>query len=326
MLRVAVAGAGFMGRGHAERWAGLEGVRVIGVYSRTLAHAQALAGPLGASATDRLEALLQLPADAVDVCLPANVHHGAVLTALAAGRHVVCEKPLALRLTHAREMAATARAAGRLLLVAHVLRFWPGYARLCTLVQQGWVGRPTSAVAQRLQACPEGTSDDDARARSGGQVVDLQIHDDDLLLQLFGLPRSVRAQGGDRHVFTFLDFDGVAAIAEAGSDMPAGYPFRSSCRVQGDGGILEYAFEAKGARPDQAGGGSPGLTVWRPGRSPEQLEVPPGDPYTLELAHFADCLRRGEPSPLVTPEDAVRALRVALAARRSLAAGAPVAL
>jgi len=324
VLRVAIAGAGFMGGTHAPRWAAQEGVRVVGVYSRSLARAESVAGPVGAEAKDDIEALLRLEADVVDICLPTDTHREVALRAFAAGRHVVCEKPVALTVQDGEQMAAAARAAGRLLLVAHVVRFWPEYARLFELVREGAIGRPTSAVAERLQEGPGWTPDTGSvHARSGGQVVDLQIHDDDYLAWLFGMPRSVHCQGTARHMFTTYAFDGATATAEAASDMPAGYPFTSTVRVRGEGGVLEYVFRAGGTRPDEPGGGVSDLTLYRPGKPAERIAVPSGDPYTVQIAHFADCLRRGQPSAVVSPEGSIRALRVALAARESLETGRP---
>ena len=324
MLRIAVAGAGFMGTTHATRWAALPDVAVVGVYSRTAARAQAVAGPLGAAAVTDMGALLGLEADAVDVCLPTSRHAETTLAALSAGRHVVCEKPIALRPEDGEAMAGAARRAGRLLLVAHVLRFWPEYAELRRLVAGGAIGRPTSAAAARLQEGPGWVCDGlAARGDSGGPVVDLQIHDHDFLAWLFGVPRLVSASGSDRHVFSTYTFDGGAvASAEAASDMPSGYPFTSALRVRGEDGVLEYVFRAGGVRPDAAGGES--VLMHHPrGGSAAPVPVAAGEPYAQQIAHFADCLRRGEPSPVVTPESSVRALRIALAARRSLDSGAP---
>ncbi len=325
LLRVAVAGAGFMGTTHAQRWAALPEVRVVGVYSRTAARAEALARPSGAVATDDIQSLLAMPADVVDICLPTDRHADVAVAAFAARRHVVCEKPIALDPADGERMAAEARRADRLLLVAHVVRFWPEYARLREMVLGGAIGRPTSAAAERLQEGPGWVGDGwGARAAGGGPVVDLQIHDHDFLASLFGVPRLVQAVGGDRHVFTTYVFDGGAvATAEAASDMPRGYPFTSTLRVRGDEGVLEYVFRAGGVRPDEAGGLS-ALTLHPDAGAPAPIAVPPGDAYTLQLAHFADCLRRGEPSGVVSPASAIRALRIALAARAALDAGTAV--
>lgn len=325
MLRVAVAGAGFMGRTHAPRWAGLPQVAVVGVYSRRAATAQTVAEAVGAAATTDLDELLALDADVLDICLPTDRHADVALRAFEAGRHVVCEKPIALDPADGQRMIAAAARSGRLLLLAHVVRFWPEYAALRDLLAQGAIGRPTSAAAARLQEGSGWSLDGGAvRAQSGGPVIDLQIHDHDYLAWLFGVPRQVGAVGGDRHVFTSYAFDGgVAATAEAASDMPAGYPFTSAIRVRGEEGVLEYVFRAGGVRPDEPGGESR-LLLHRPGHAPQAVAVEPGDPYTLQIAHFADCLRQGRPSPVIPPEAAVRALRVALAARAALDGGTPV--
>jgi UDP-N-acetylglucosamine 3-dehydrogenase len=331
VLRVAIAGAGFMGSTHAPRWAAQPGVHVVGVYSRTRARAEAVAQPLGAWATDRLDALLSMDADVVDICLPTNQHCEVALQALAAGRHVVCEKPIALTPEEGERMAQAARRAGRLLLVAHVVRFWPEYARLREMVVRGELGRPTSAYAQRLQEGPGSLPPAEAAARralNGGPVVDLQIHDDDFLAWLLGAPGEVAAWGSERHVFTATRHPetGAVAVAEAACDMPAGYPFTSAIRVRCEEGVAEYLFRAGGVRPDEAGGGVSSLVVHRPGRPAEPVAVPPADPYTAQIAHFAACLRVGEPSPVVSPESSIQALRIALAARDALDRGAAVRL
>jgi predicted dehydrogenase len=328
VLRILVAGAGFMGSTHALRWAAEDGVAVVGISGRTRARAEELARQVGARATDDLDELLSWQADVVDVCLPTALHSAVALRAFASGRHVVCEKPIALSVDEGWRMVEAARAAGRQLLVAHVLRFWPEYARLRALVAAGAIGRPTSATAWRLQEGPGWVPDPDARrAVNNGPVVDLQIHDTDLLLSLFGEPRWVAAQGGERHVQASFVFEGgVTATAEAACDMPAGYPFTSYLRVRGEGGVLEYLFRAGGVRPDAADGRVSALTLYPPGRPPERLDVPPGDPYTEEIRHFASCLARGQDSDLVPPAEAVRALAVSLRVRDALDAGVPLRL
>ncbi len=327
MLRVAVAGAGFMGETHAIRWAALPDVRVVAVYSRTAARAQALAERVGAEAVTDLDRLLQVPADVVDVCLPTDRHCTTALAAFAAGRQVVCEKPIALTVEDGQRMVDAARSAGRLLLVAHVVRFWPEYVRLREMVHQGAIGTPTSALALRLQEGP-GPDPDPAPRRvvNGGPVVDLQIHDDDYLAWLLGTPHRVAACGRDRHVFTSLWFRQAAAVAEAAADLPKGFPFTSTIRVRGDAGVIEYVFRAGGARPDEPAGGIRALTLQVPGQATRTIDVPAGDPYALQLEHFAACLRAGTPSPAAPAQEAVTALRIALAARDALDHAGPVAL
>ncbi len=314
-----------MGETHAIRWAGLPDVRVTAVYSRTPQRAQTLAAQVGAEAITDLDRLLQVPADVLDICLPTDHHCAVALAALAAGRHVVCEKPIALTVDDGQRMVQAAESAGRLLLVAHVVRFWPEYVQLRQMVHQGAIGTPTSALALRLQQGP-GPDPDPAprRVLNGGPVVDLQIHDDDYLAWLLGSPRRVAACGRDRHVFTSLRFEQAAAVAEAAADLPEGFPFTSTIRVRGDAGVIEYIFRAGGSRPDEPAGGISALTLQLPGQPGRTVSVAPGDPYTLQLEHFAACLRSGTPSAVVPAQDAVTALRIALAARDALDSGTAV--
>ena len=319
MIRVAVAGAGFMGTVHATRWATQPGARVVAVFSRSQQHAETLARQVQAQAYTNIDEFLAAPCEVVDVCLPTNRHSAIALRALEAERHVVCEKPITLTLEEGEQMVRAATAHRRLLLVAHVVRFWPEYVELRRLVRSGAIGAPTSAVAQRLQEGPGSTPDAAARrAINGGPVVDLQIHDHDYLHWLLGTPHRVVTRGSERHFFTTLEFGSAIAMAEAACDLPAGHPFTSALRVRGEDGMLEYTFTSGGARPDNTPNEGSGLTLWGRDQGPRTLSIPPADPYTEEIRHFAQCLQTEQASAVVSATAAVEALRIALAARRSL--------
>src|SRR5262245_29958142 len=102
MVRVAVLGAGFMGSTHARAYAAMPDVDVAGIYAPSARRAEPLAAELGTTWTDNVETLLADPTiDAVDVCLPTPGHRPAAEAALAAGKHVLLEKPLALTMADA---------------------------------------------------------------------------------------------------------------------------------------------------------------------------------------------------------------------------------
>ena len=125
-LRVAVAGTGFIGAVHA-RSARLAGGRLVGVAASSAARGEAAAARLGAErAFASAEALVQdEDVDVVHVCTPNHLHLPLAEAALAAGKHVVCEKPLALDAVGARRLVDAAAAAGRVAAVPFVYRYYP---------------------------------------------------------------------------------------------------------------------------------------------------------------------------------------------------------
>ena len=135
--------------------------------------------------------------DLVDVCLPTALHHDVVLRALDAGKHVLVEKPIALGLDEADRMIARAGEAGRTLMVAHVLKFFPEFAFLKQAIDDGRYGRLLGLHLKRVISKPLWGEDNwfGDYERTGAAGIDLHIHDTDYLRYLFGMPDSVHADG-----------------------------------------------------------------------------------------------------------------------------------
>src|SRR5688500_13555335 len=124
MVRVAVLGAGFMGGTHARAYGAMAGVEVAGIYAPSGRRAEPLAAEVGTTWSDDLGALIGDPAiEAVDVCLPTPQHRAATEAAIAAGKHVLLEKPLALTREDADALVALGERTDKVFMVAHVLRF-----------------------------------------------------------------------------------------------------------------------------------------------------------------------------------------------------------
>ena len=139
-MRVGIIGAGGMGATHTAAWAATPAT-IAGIVAETPGEAAGLAARYGVQVYPSLAAIL--PAvDVVDICTPTHLHYEMVLVAAAAGKQVVCEKPLGRTLAQGQEMIAACRAAGVQLFVAHVVRFFPEYALAKSLVDAGQVGRP----------------------------------------------------------------------------------------------------------------------------------------------------------------------------------------
>lgn len=328
MPRVAILGAGFMGATHARAYCALPGVEIAAIYAPSGERAVPLAAEVGSRWSDDLAAVIADGAvDAVDVCLPTAEHRRATEAALDAGKHVLLEKPIALTAEDADALVARAAAGDRVVMVAHVLRFWPEYVAIRERIAAGEVGRPRSGFASRRQPFPAWSALFARADLTGGAVVDMMVHDFDALNWIFGAPRAATARGernprsgGFDQVQVVVDYDGASALVDGGMTMPGSYPFSSRLEVLGERGALEYRFRA-GGRGVESGVGENELTAFPNEGDPVRVTPPQTDPYVAEIAYFVDCLRTGRSAERATPADARQALRVALAARASLERG-----
>ena len=331
--RVAVLGAGFMGGTHARAFAKVPGVQVAAIYAHSPRRAQPLADELGSTFTDDLDAILSDDTiDAIDISLPTPQHRPVFEQAIAAGKHVLLEKPLALTLADAQAIVAAAEASDRVTMIAHVLRFWPEYVKLQEIVASGELGRPISGFASRRQAYPAWSALFAQSELTGGAIVDQMIHDVDALNWILGTPRTVSAHGirnarsgGFDHSQILLGYDDATGVTDGGMVMPDSYPFSSRFEILCEQGAIEYHFTA-GGRSLQEGEGTNALTVYRNDGAPELIEVAQTDAYENEIGAFIDSIRTGTKPVLGTPADALVALEAVLAAKESVETGQQITL
>jgi len=327
-MKVAVIGAGGMGRIHAEAYRDHPRAELVGVADAREEEAAALAAAVGTRAYASLEALMQAEdPDVVDICLPTFLHREYALRAAAFGKHVVCEKPIAGSLQDAEDMIEACGKAGVRLFVGHVLRFFPEYAAARDTVLDGSLGRIATVRTERLSVAPRGAGGWYAdAAKSGGVLLDLMIHDFDWLRWTFGevervYARSLAAARSDvpDHAFVSLRFrDGTIGYACGSWTYPDGFATR--LEIAGTGGILAHDS-------DDSATNRHSLRAAEADRPSVQVPRSPlfRSPYEEELDHFIRCLETGG-EPLVTAEDAWHALRIGLAARRSAMTGEAIAL
>jgi predicted dehydrogenase len=326
MVRVAVLGAGFMGGTHARAYTTMPDVEVAAIYAPSAGRGAPLAEEIGSRWTDDLDAVLAAATiEAVDICLPTPEHRPVTEAALAAGKHVLLEKPIALSLEDARALVGAEKETDRVFMIAHVLRFWPEYVEIARRVASGELGAPRSGLASRRQPFPAWSALFSRSDLTGGAVIDMMIHDYDALNWIFGEPRAVTARGernprsgGYDQVQVLIDYDdGRSALVDGGMMMPESYPFSSRLEVLCDRGAMEYAFRA-GGRSVEMGAGVNELTLFPDEGEALRLSPAQGDPYAAECAYFIDTIREGRAADRATPAGALRALAVALAARDSL--------
>lgn len=336
MVTVAILGGGFMGGAHAANYAALgERVRVKTVYSRTAEKAKRVAEIVGAEVSTDLEGTIADPeVEAVDICLPTPLHRTTAEQSFDLKKHVFLEKPLALTLEDGEAIVRAAAASGHILMVGLVLRFWPEYVELHRRVSAGELGRLFALAASRLSPPADWAGWYADVSQSGGPLVDLMVHDFDQANWLLGDPRSVFARAAASadpsypdHVVAIVEYDGAQAVVEGSMALPASFPFSSLIRVNGEAGAAEYAFRAA---PAEEGGNigvvdesARGLRIHPREGEPELVLLDPVDPWSPEIEAWVSCLEQGRRPENGTGEQALLALRVALAARRSLETGRP---
>jgi predicted dehydrogenase len=331
VIGVAVVGAGFMGGVHAASYAALtDRVRVKWVCSRSEERAAKIARSVGAEATLDLDQVIgDREVDVVDVCVPTSLHREVTERALAAGKHVLLEKPIALTLHDADAILEAAGRSGQVFMVGLVLRFAPAYVELARRLAAGELGRPWAVSTNRLSPPADWNDWMIDRSQSGGVAVDLLVHDFDQMNRLLGEPTRVFArEPTPGHVIAVVEYHGAEALAEGSMRMPGSYPFSSTIRVVCERGMAQYSFRATPAAKGEGniGGIDPstgGLSIYRTDADPETVTMPDVDPWGPEIAYFVECVERGRSPEEGTGEQARQALRVSLAANRSLHSGRP---
>jgi predicted dehydrogenase len=210
MVRIGIVGIGFMGMIHYLAAQKLRGAGVVALCSRDekkLAgdwrSIQGNFGPRGEMMDlsgikkyDRLEKLLADPdIDLVDVCNPTHLHPATAIQALEAGKHVLVEKAIALEPRDADAMLAAARKAGKLLMVAHVLPFFPEFAFAAEVIRTGRFGRVLGGHFKRVISRPDWSTEIADPGKTGGPAIDLHIHDTHFIGLVCGVPQRVFSSG-----------------------------------------------------------------------------------------------------------------------------------
>ena len=321
-MNIVVLGSGVMGQAHARAFAKIPGVRVLGVSSRHLDKAQTLAAEVNAFATTDDLALIHNPdADAVSITLPTHLHKKFTIAALHAGKHVLLEKPFALNVAECDAILAAQKKNGKILMVAHVLRFWSEYVAILDLIHSGALGKPRSATATRLSTRPQWAQWFRDPKLSGGAVLDLMIHDFDIVNALFGAPRKIFARGRKSKygawddVNTLIGYANASATVRGSVMMPRTFPFTMTLKVSCERGAVEFTYRAGGA---EIGTGSSSVVQVFTDEKAYILETSSYDAYEKQAAYFVECVQQKKRPTPGTPQQARLAIALSNAARKSL--------
>lgn len=336
-VRVALIGCGNIGAGgHAPAYAHIREARLVAVCDHVPERAEATAQATGATAyVDYREVLARDDVEAVDLCVPTDQHAPLAVDALRAGKHVLCEKPMARTLAEADAMIAAAQEHQRRLMIGHVRRFDHRYTAIAAAIEAGEIGKPVYIRRAERQWLPF-----PAEAwywhpeRGGGVILDIGVHIADLLrwyfkqdaVSVYAVGRQVRdaaraAHSYDHVLITFRFRDGSTGVAEASWAYPPNYgsAFYAHLDVVGTAGKIEYS-DGEG-NPMLTYGAETHVVLPRYFRFMSTTEYA----FEAEIRHFVHCVRERQ-SLRITPHDARAALEMVLAAQRSAEAGQPVTL
>jgi predicted dehydrogenase len=300
-IRVAVVGCGYLGRFHAEKYARMPGVDLVGVVDIDRKRAEDLAGRLGTRAWEDWEAVANR-IDAASIVVPTPLHHPIGKALLERGVDLMIEKPITETLAEADELIRLAEAGGRVLQVGHLERFNPA-----VLAARERIRNPVFIEAHRLSIFQ-------GRSTDVSVVLDLMIHDIDIILDFVG--SEVES----------LHASGAAVVSRTVDIANARIQFASGCvanvtasristknerkvRLFQRNGYIAVDFAKRGITIiEQTGKPTGGLI---PGMEVSQLSLDQGDALEAELGAFVKAVR-GRSLPEVTGRMGYRALEIAL--------------
>ena len=343
MINVGILGTGFMTVAHLKAYRHLPQARIAALCNPSGRHLDGdfslVAGNVGDTDPVRLDmstvkayrdvdAFLADPElQVIDICTPTRTHVDLACAALAAGKHVLLEKPMARTAAEAGrivEAAAEAEKRGVFLMPAMCIRFWPAYAWVRQLAVAGTHGRIEAARFRRVAQAPAwGHSHFLKGSDSGGALLDLHVHDVDFVQALFGRPRAVFAQGYSKvsgaidHVLAQYQVGNGATVSAEGSwTMTEGFGFNMAFTVNFERATVDF----------DSARGADALRLFLPGVPPATVKPDGIDGYVGELQHFLESVRTGRPPTLVTPSDGLAAVEICEAEAESIRTGAVVSL
>lgn len=327
-IKVGLIGAGGITRVHLRGYSQIPDLaRVVAVADIDLEAARRRVGETSGVEvyTDYQDILDRPDVDAVDICLPHNLHAGAIVAAARAGKHVLCEKPLCLNLEEAQQIAEAVAGSGITMMCAHNQLFMPAVARARELLAGGAIGkvlelRTTDSFYGSLDPATMGWRAD-RRTSGGGELIDTGYHPTYLMLHLAGSHPVEVAAMTSQHRLTFSDGEDSAQVLVRFADGKVGHI------------VTSWAYEPATCTERFSAVGEDG-SLWSDGTVLERKQrggdrivsrLPSRDVFQAEVTHFAECIRDGR-RPLHTHVEGTEVLRVILGAYRSAAERRFVAL
>jgi predicted dehydrogenase len=327
MLNIGFIGCGGIAIHHAARISQLRNARIVACTDAMRPAAESFAADFGHAGakvfTDHRQMLRLDEIDAVWVCTPTFMHAGPVIDAARAGKHVFCEKPMAMKAAAARRMAAACEKAAVRFTLGFVRRFCPEWVKMKQIVQAGTLGSPViwRYAAGGRPANPWFRDED----KGGGPLLDGAIHNYDFALQMLGPVASVQASS--------LQFDQTSVGADTASailnfasgdqhtliwswGMPPETPSASLNDLVGPRGTLQFGMTAASAPKGFDPKKQAAFTFKGKHGKERVFSYKRRDMFLDQDKHVVGCFERGE-QPLVTAADGIAALELGLAVLKS---------
>ena len=331
MINVGITGLGFMGMIHYLAYEKVRGANVKAICEsdpeRLSGDWRSIKGNFGPQGKKmKLEGVSKYPEfaelladptiDLVDICLPPAAHCDAVCEALKAGKHVFCEKPIALNANDAKRMVRTAEQSGKMLMIGHVLPFFPEYRYAYRAIKSGKYGKLIGGYFRRMISDPTWLTHFYDPEICGGPMLDLHIHDAHFIRAIAGMPSTVSTVGRMRgevlelfsSQFTFDDPD-LFITAASGALQQQGRPFTHAYEIYLEKATILFDFAAIGKDSHLLP-----VTLMTDNDRVTCPKLGAGDPvdsFVEEIKEVIKSIRTGEPSALLDGELARDALVMA---------------
>lgn len=330
-VKVGLIGIGFMGKVHFDCYKAHRQAKVVAMAdvddAKLAGDWSKVTGNIGGDAPakvdlsgikkykDASELIADPEVELVDIMLPTFLHAEYAIEALAADKHVLVEKPIALSLAEADKVVEAAKKAKGKFMVAHCIRFWPEYEYLAQIIRGKKYGRVKSAMFKRRSSPPSWAWQNWLMnvKRSGGAVMDMHIHDTDFINYIFKAPRKVESagvtgpSGGIDHILTHFDYGkNMLVSAEGGWTFHGAYPFEMAYTVIFDKATVEFSTSQE-----------PTVKVYTSGGKIETPKIESGDGYSREIDYFLSCIIKKIRPKTVTAKDARNAVCLIKAEERS---------
>lgn len=322
MLKIGLIGLGFMGKSHLENYIRLEQegmpIRVVALCDMDAAKLEG--GSAGGNIDTTLdneidfsrfskyssieEMLANEELDIVDITLPTFLHKDVSIQCLNKGVHVLCEKPMALNTEECNAMIEAAEASGQKLMIGQCLRFWPAYVYLKELVDTNKFGSVLYSNFYRGGSTPTWGPWVLQKEKGGGALLDMHVHDTDMINWLFGKPEAVSCSGvnvipGSGYDIVSTNYryvDGKIVNAHVDWTLQGDHGFEMGFKVNFAEGNVQFHGDAVTVNPNAGAGFSP--------------ELPVDQGYYYQLKYFVQAVLDNSAITVATPESTSGSIQI----------------